>query len=67
MKKHEYLGCFHAASTRENISWVWVIEIHDSQCNLRCKANNIVQVFPLGPDNILKMTSSQYSEITLAS
>ena len=25
MQKHGYLGCFHAASTRENISWVWVI------------------------------------------
>ena len=25
MQKHGYLGCFHAASARENISWVWVI------------------------------------------
>ena len=25
MQKHRYLGCFHAASARENISWVWVI------------------------------------------
>ena len=24
MQKHGYLGCFHAASARENISWVWV-------------------------------------------
>ena len=23
-----YLGCFHAVSTRENLSWVWVIEPH---------------------------------------
>ena len=27
MQKHGYLGCFHAASTRKNISWVWVIVI----------------------------------------
>ena len=42
------------------------IEIHDSQCNLRCKAINIFKIFciinPLGPNNILKMASSQYSE-----
>ena len=25
MQKHGYLGCFHAASARENICWVWVI------------------------------------------
>ena len=25
MQKHGYLGCFHAASARENISLVWVI------------------------------------------
>ena len=25
MQKHWYLGCFHAASARENISGVWVI------------------------------------------
>ena len=25
MQKHGCLGCFHAASTRENIAWVWVI------------------------------------------
>ena len=25
MKKHGYLGCFHAASTREHISGVWGI------------------------------------------
>ena len=43
------------------------IEIRDSQCNLRCKAINIFITYPLGPDNILKMTSSQYSEMTLAS
>ena len=43
------------------------IEIHDSQCNLRCKAINIFKICPLGPDNILKMTSSQYNEMTLAS
>ena len=47
------------------------IEIHDSQCNLRCRAINIFKVFCrmniLGPNNILKMTSSQYSEMTLAS
>ena len=44
------------------------IEIHDRQCTLRCKAINIFKTFcrinPLGPDNILKMTSSQYSEMT---
>ena len=47
------------------------IEIHGSQCNLRCQAMNTLKIFcrinPLGPDNILKMTSSQYSEMTLAS
>ena len=47
------------------------IEIHDSQCNLRCQAINIFKIFcrsnRLGPDNILKMTSSQYSEMPLAS
>ena len=26
MQKHGYWGCFHAASARENISWVWVIQ-----------------------------------------
>ena len=25
IQKHGYLECFHAALTRENISWVWVI------------------------------------------
>ena len=25
MQKHGYLGCFHAAFARENVSWVWVI------------------------------------------
>ena len=25
MQKHGYLGCFHAESTRENISWGWII------------------------------------------
>ena len=25
MQKHGYLGCFHAAPAREDISWVWVI------------------------------------------
>ena len=25
MQKHGYLGCFHDAPDRENISWVWVI------------------------------------------
>ena len=47
------------------------IEIHDSQCNLRCRAINIFKIFcrmkTLRPNNILKMTSSRYSEITLAS
>ena len=47
------------------------IEIHDCQCNLRCRALNILKIFcrmnTLGPNNILKMTSSQYSEMTLAS
>ena len=47
------------------------IEIHDSQCNLPCKAIKIFEIFwrinPFGPDNLLKMTSSQYSEMTLAS
>ena len=47
------------------------IEIHDSRCNLRYQAINIfLKIFcrinPLGPDNILKMTSSQYNETTLA-
>ena len=27
MQKRGYLGCFHAASARENTSWVWVIDI----------------------------------------
>ena len=47
------------------------IEIHDSQCNLRCRAINIFKIFcrmnTLGPNNILKMTRSQYSGMTLAS
>ena len=47
------------------------IEIHDSQCNLRCWAINILKIFcridTLGPYSILKMTSSQYSEMPLAS
>ena len=47
------------------------IEIHDSPCNLRCRAINIFKIFcrmnTLGPDNILKMTSNQYSEMTLVS
>ena len=47
------------------------IEIHDNQCNLRCQAINIFLIFcrmnTLGPNNIFKMTSSQYSEMTLAS
>ena len=47
------------------------IEIHDSQCNLRCRAINILKIFcrmnTLGPNNFLKMTSSQYSEMTLVS
>ena len=28
MQKHGYLGCFHAASARRNISWVLVIQDH---------------------------------------
>ena len=47
------------------------IEIRDSQCNVRCRVINIFKIFcrmsTLGPNNILKMTSSQYNEITLAS
>ena len=47
------------------------IEIHNSQCNLRCHAINIFEIFcridTLGTVNILKMTSSQYSEMTLVS
>ena len=27
IQKHGCLGCFHAASTRENISWVWEIKL----------------------------------------
>ena len=47
------------------------IVIHDSQFNLRCRAINNFKIFcrmnALGPNNIFKMTSSQYSEMTLAS
>ena len=46
-------------------------KIDDSQCNFRCTATNISKIFcrihPLGHDNILKMSSSKYSEMTLAS
>ena len=47
------------------------IEIHDSQRNLPCRAINIFKIFCrmniLGPNNILKMINSQYSEMTLVS
>ena len=43
------------------------IEIHDNQRNLRYKAINIFEIFPFVRGNILDMTSSQYSEMTLAS
>ena len=33
IQKHGYLGCFHAASARENISWVWVIDLIDKSHN----------------------------------
>ena len=36
-----------------------IAKIHDSQSNLRCKAINIFKIFPLVPDKILEMTSSQ--------
>ena len=43
------------------------IEIHDSQCNLCCRAINMLKIFCRMPNNILKMTSSQYSGMTLTS
>ena len=47
------------------------IEIPDSQCNLHCLTINIFKIFcrmnTLGPNNIFKMTNSQYSEMTLVS
>ena len=43
MQKHGYLGCFHAASARENISGVWGIRRHGTH------------TFRLQPSSILSM------------
>ena len=45
MQTHGYLGCFHAASSRENISWVWVIEGANGPANFT-KQTKTIKVMP---------------------
>ena len=52
MQKHGYLGCFHSASTRENISWVWVIQHAEAQWQNRWEAPDIYYlVLPMTESN----------------
>ena len=49
------------------ISHLWMVKLKFMIANVTCAARQFCRINPLGPDIILKMTSSQYSEMTLVS
>ena len=47
-------------------SHLWMVKLKFMIANVTCAARQFCRINPLGPDIILKMTSSQYSEMPLA-
>ena len=54
MQKHGYLECLHAASARENISWVWVISERLNHAKHASRASEITRYLTIDVLHVIR-------------